>query len=119
MEDYRRKGMKKTFMILFILGFSLGMISLANAGAWKRDSYGWWYQNDNGSWPAGKWEWIDKRMQDREGDGEEIYVSPDIVYNTNAFEIEVNISGYDMVRLVGDNVYGYYGAIGLGNAHFE
>ena len=29
------------------------------AGTWRSDANGWWYQNDDGSYPAGKWEWID------------------------------------------------------------
>ena len=29
------------------------------AGAWRQDARGWWYQNDDGSYPAGTWQWID------------------------------------------------------------
>lgn len=29
------------------------------AGGWKQDSTGWWYDNGNGTWPAGEWKWID------------------------------------------------------------
>lgn len=29
------------------------------AGSWVKDAKGWWYQNDDGSWPAGTWQWID------------------------------------------------------------
>ncbi|MBQ7535408.1 MAG: hypothetical protein IJT43_07280 [Stomatobaculum sp.] len=31
----------------------------AYAGQWKLDSTGWWYQRDDGSYPANQWEWID------------------------------------------------------------
>ena len=34
------------------------------AGQWKHDGRGWWYQNDDGSYPAGTWQWIDSN-----GDG--------------------------------------------------
>ena len=30
----------------------------AYAGAWKQDGTGWWYQNDDGSYPTG-WQWLD------------------------------------------------------------
>ena len=36
----------------------------AYAGQWKNDSRGWWYQNDDGSYPAATWQWIDSN-----GDG--------------------------------------------------
>ncbi len=29
------------------------------AGEWKKDNVGWWWQNDDGSYPAGKWQWLD------------------------------------------------------------
>lgn len=29
------------------------------AGTWKQDNVGWWWQRDNGSYPANGWEWID------------------------------------------------------------
>ncbi len=52
------------------------------------------------------------------GDGTELYVSPDIYYNTDIFDIEVDISGYDIIRLnivsVGD-----YANVALVNARFE
>ena len=31
----------------------------AFAGQWKRDNRGWWYQNENGSYPKAKWKKID------------------------------------------------------------
>ena len=29
------------------------------AGQWKLDDRGWWYQNDDGTYPAAEWKWID------------------------------------------------------------
>lgn len=29
------------------------------AGTWKQDSVGWWFDNGDGTWPAGTWKWID------------------------------------------------------------
>lgn len=44
-------------MLVFI--FSIGLYSNVFAGQWKSDRHGWWYDNGNGSYPAGMWQWID------------------------------------------------------------
>lgn len=31
----------------------------AYAGAWKQDNVGWWWQNDDGSYPVSCWQWLD------------------------------------------------------------
>ena len=31
----------------------------AYAGQWMQDGNGWWWQNDNGSYPAFTWAWCD------------------------------------------------------------
>ena len=31
----------------------------AFAGTWKLDAKGWWWDNGNGTWPAGCWQWCD------------------------------------------------------------
>ena len=51
--------MKKLAGIIFgaVLGLSMAFTSLA--GTWIQDSNGWWYQNDDGSYPAGEWTVID------------------------------------------------------------
>lgn len=37
-----------------------GMMTITSfAGAWRSDSNGWWWQNDNGSWPMNTWQWLD------------------------------------------------------------
>ena len=52
------------------------------------------------------------------GDGTELYVTPDIYYNTDMFDIEVDISGYDIIRINKVNVNGG-DEVGLINARFE
>lgn len=46
-----------------ILGLAVGLSVLsavpAFAGEWKQDTKGWWYQEDNGSYPTSAWKWID------------------------------------------------------------
>lgn len=53
------------------------------------------------------------------GDGTELYVTPDIYYNTDMFDIEVDISGYDIIRINKVTVDGSSGRVGLINARFE
>ena len=36
-----------------------GTASTAMAAEWKQDSKGWWWQNDDGSYPAASWQWLD------------------------------------------------------------
>ena len=45
----------------FCIGLALTAVLAvpAYAGAWRQDARGWWYQNDDGSYPAGTWQWID------------------------------------------------------------
>ncbi len=48
-------------MFGFIAGIAVSMLLTVSAfaGTWRSDSNGWWYQNDDGSFPAGTWQWID------------------------------------------------------------
>ncbi|WP_049962189.1 hypothetical protein [Oribacterium sp. FC2011] len=49
--------MKKLLFTTFII--SVLMAFMANAGVWKKDSIGWWYDYGNGTYPASCWQWID------------------------------------------------------------
>ena len=41
-------------------GAAAGMKAIpAEAGSWQQDQRGWWWQADDGSYPAGEWRWID------------------------------------------------------------
>jgi len=52
--------MKKKLATLVITGlFALSSLSTAFAGSWLQDNVGWWYQNDDGSYPTNGWHWID------------------------------------------------------------
>ena len=53
------------------------------------------------------------------GDGTELYVTPDIYYNTDMFDIEVDISGYDIIRIKKVTIDGGGNRVGLINARFE
>jgi cysteine-rich secretory protein family./putative cell wall binding repeat len=64
------------------------------------------------------WEASDRMVLQVMGDGDELYVSKDIYYNTGMFDIEVDISGYDIIRLNFVNVEGT-ADVGVINARFE
>ncbi|NBH71102.1 hypothetical protein D3Z51_03475 [Clostridiaceae bacterium] len=35
------------------------MSNTAFAAGWQKDNTGWWWQNDNGSYPSNTWQWVD------------------------------------------------------------
>ena len=52
--------MKKIFLAGFLaaaLTAAMGMTALA--AEWKQDANGYWWQNDDGSYPVSTWEWLD------------------------------------------------------------
>lgn len=54
--------MKTTKRFLALALAVMTMLSLTvpvSAAVWKQDNTGWWYQEDNGSYPANTWKWID------------------------------------------------------------
>ncbi len=51
--------MKRILMLLTATVLSLSAALTSFAGTWQSDATGWWYQNDDGSYPAGCWQWID------------------------------------------------------------
>lgn len=50
---------KKVMLGVLATTMALSMSMTALAGQWQSDANGWWYQNDNGSYPANTWQWID------------------------------------------------------------
>ncbi len=52
--------MKKKLLTLIATGaMTLSMTISAFAGSWQQDNAGWWWQNDDGSYPVSCWKWID------------------------------------------------------------
>lgn len=51
---------KKFFpLLLCSVLFTLTLSFVCFAGSWKQDAKGYWYQNDDGSYPQNTWQWID------------------------------------------------------------
>ena len=54
---------KRTFKMAAVMMASailtITAASTAFAGAWKQDTKGWWWQEDNGSYPVSQWKWLD------------------------------------------------------------
>lgn len=51
--------MKKAKVLLVTMAFMAGMSITSFAGEWKQDTTGWWYQNDDGSFPNNTWKNLD------------------------------------------------------------
>ena len=56
--------MKTSTAFCIGLAFAAAAALPVYAGSWRQNASGWWYQNDDGTYPAGGWQWIDS-----DGDG--------------------------------------------------
>lgn len=61
-------------VLLTAIPATLALSMTALAGEWKLDSIGWWYQNDDGSYYANCWQWIDGN---KDGVAECYYFTPE------------------------------------------
>lgn len=88
-----------------VLGVTLGLSVLscipAFAGQWKQDTKGWWYQEDNGSYPASTWKWIDGN-----GDG----VAECYYFNTSGYMLS-NTSTPDSYSVNNDGAWTVNGVV--------
>ena len=105
---------------------------ILRGGAWKRESAvsnreiefdnsaGYTHFKATVFPEKGNWERDDRMLlQVLSGDEDEFYVTDDIYYDTRAFDIDVDISGYDKVRLKSTSVSNTYAFIAIANARFE
>ena len=53
--------------------FCMAMPFASFAGTWKSDANGMWYQFDDGTYPKGRWAWIDT---DNDGMAESFTLTP-------------------------------------------
>ena len=54
--------MKHGKVLVASLVLAASMSGAAFAGEWKQDSIGWWYQNDDGSYPVNQWLEVDGKQ---------------------------------------------------------
>lgn len=64
-----RKQMKKMATFALVAGLSVVSATTAFAGQWKQDSIGWWWQEDDGSYPVSTWKEIDGKMYHFDANG--------------------------------------------------
>ena len=50
---------KKTLSIMLACAATMVMTTPAFAAGWQKDNVGWWYQNDDGTYPKKEWKWLD------------------------------------------------------------
>ena len=50
---------KKTAGVILLTAMTFAMTITAQAGQWRQDKVGWWYESGNGSYYANGWQWID------------------------------------------------------------
>lgn len=87
-----RKKVKQLFSGIVVMSMVFAINMTVFAGQWKHDGLGWWYQNDDGSYPAGAWKWIDS---DGDGISECYYFYSDgyMAYNNDIEGYQLNDNG--------------------------
>ena len=85
----KRKGLAIAGLVA---GLSVLSSMSAFAGEWKQDSNGWWWQNDDGSYPVSTWQWLDGN---KDGLSESYYFNEAgyLVTNTTIDGYTVNADG--------------------------
>lgn len=57
---YKEKTMVRNGLVFALAAMmTVGTATTALAAEWKLDNVGWWWQNDDGSYPVNCWEWLD------------------------------------------------------------
>lgn len=54
-----RKAVKAGLAGILLSATVLGSAMVSYAGSWQSDAAGWWWKNDDGSYPTNNWQWID------------------------------------------------------------
>ena len=86
----RKLGMK---IAVAAAVFCMAMPFASFAGTWKSDANGMWYQFDDGSYPKGRWAWIDT---DNDGMAESFYFDskfPNVTSPSKSFSLYEDSGG--------------------------
>lgn len=54
-----KKIVKRTALLMMAAAMMAGTATTAMAGQWQKDAKGWWWQDDNGTYPKSGWQWLD------------------------------------------------------------
>ena len=88
--------MKKTTLIALCAVLTLGSACTAFAGSWQVNNRGWWYRNDNGTWPASTWQTINGR---------------NYYFDEDGYMAESQYIGGTLVNITGEAIPDAYGSI--------
>ena len=53
------RTMKKMVALVMAMTMVVGSNMTVFAAGWQQNTTGWRWQNDDGSWPANGWQWLD------------------------------------------------------------
>ena len=65
----KKKRWKKIICMAVLALMIVLLPVISQAGTWKKNSTGWWWQEDNGSWPANQWKYIQGTWYAFDGNG--------------------------------------------------
>lgn len=83
-----KKNIVKVLTLATLLSTFYPLTSFA--GEWKSDNNGWWYQNDDGSYPKNTWQWIDGN---KDGISESYYFNENGYLLTNTTKDGYTVNG--------------------------
>ena len=124
--------MKRVKLVLTALAATIAMNFTAYAGQWQQDSTGWWYQNDDGSYPAGQWQEIEGKhyyfgadgymlSNTTTPDGYQVGADGAWVDSTQQVQTIINVEGLSPQQNGYDVTYQYFNAFdnGYGKAEYQ
>lgn len=59
MKSSSRMKRMITILLAAVITLSMSIAVFGADGYWNADDYGWWYQNADGTYPCGSWQFID------------------------------------------------------------
>ena len=124
--------MKRVKLVLTALAATIAMNFTAYAGQWQQDSTGWWYQNDDESYPAGQWKEIEGKhyyfgadgymlSNTTTPDGYQVGADGAWVDSTQQVQTIINVEGLSPQQNGYDVTYQYFNAFdnGYGKAEYQ
>lgn len=128
-EEFKMRRVK---LVLTALAATIAMNFTAYAGQWQQDSTGWWYQNDDGSYPASQWKEIEGKhyyfgvdgymlSNTTTPDGYQVGADGARVDSTQQVQTIINVEGLSPQQNGYDVTYQYFNAFdnGYGKAEYQ